>query len=60
MHGDDDGFSHVPGQAPDELQDLDLVAGIKERGRLIEEENVGLLGQRSGDEDEPPLALTEL
>src|SRR5690606_41151081 len=55
-----DGGAAVAVQVGQQVEDLDLVAGVEERGGLVEQEQVGLLGQRHGDPDALPLAAGEL
>ena len=52
----DDGASGTPVQVAQQAQQLDLVVDVEERRGLVEQQQVGLLGQRH--RDPYPLALT--
>ena len=56
MMSDDKAGEPGVDQLPDELEQLHLVAHVERRGRLIEHEGPGLLGQRA--RDPYPLPLT--
>ena len=50
----------VPGEPVDELQDPDLVAEVKMRGRLVQQQDLGFLRQRPGDHGELVLPSADL
>ena len=50
----------IPGETPDDVEDLDLVADIEVRGRFVEEQDLRFLRERPGDEHPLPLAAADL
>ncbi len=56
---DERGEIALRGEPPGEVEDLDLMVDIEMRGRLVEEQDAGLLGQRARDHAALPLAARE-
>ena len=58
QHGDERAPLLV--QARAQVHDLELVGDVEERGRLVEQQQVGLLRERHGQPDPLPLTAGEL
>lgn len=56
VHGRYDGEAEGATQAVDEFEHRLLAADVERRGRLVQQQQRGLLGERAGDAD--PLAFT--
>ena len=59
MRRDDDGHAARAIEVGEQLRDLELRAEIERRGRLVEQQHVGGLGQRRGDHHALLLAAAE-
>ena len=50
MRGDDDRQAALPVEPAEQVRNLELVADIERRRRLVEQQDVGLLRERAGDD----------
>ncbi|BDZ47529.1 hypothetical protein GCM10025866_34380 [Naasia aerilata] len=60
VQDDHDGRAALPVEVGEQVEHLDLVREVEERRRLVEQEDVGLLGERHGDPHALPLAAGQL
>ena len=60
VQDDADGDAVVVGQVADQVEDLDLVAQVEVRGRLVEQQDAGVLREAGGQPDALQLAAGQL
>ena len=60
VHHDHDGRAAPPVEVGEQVEHLELVAQVEVGGRLVEQQQIGLLGERHRDPDPLPLAAAHL